>query len=68
MNEQLINEQYQYILRLIGQKRPEGSINSIGIIPMEVPRMVAPYPSGTNTDFVQLHVAIHAPGRRRPGT
>ena len=65
MNEQLINEQYQYILRLIGQKR---SINSIGIIPMEVPRMVAPYPSGTNTDFVQLHVAIHAPGRRRPGT
>lgn len=68
MNEQLINEQYQYILRLIGQKTPEGSINSIGIIPMEVPRMVTPYPSGTNTDFVQLHVAIHAPGRRRPGT
>ena len=47
---------------------PEGSIISFGIIPMEVPRMVAPYPSGTNTDFVQLHVAIHAPGRRRPGT
>lgn len=67
MNEQLINEQYQYILRLIGQKTTEGGADSTGIIPLEVSGMVAPYPPGADTDFVQLYAAIHAPGDRRPG-
>ena len=29
MNEQLINEQYQYILRLIGQERLKEALNQL---------------------------------------
>ena len=56
MNEQAIQEQYQHIVTLLKQQRLKEAQSQLEAFLWN---------SGTSSDILSVHAAIHAPGNRR---